>query len=80
MPINKTKPVEVKPDAKIVVLAKENPYREDTAVHKRAQAVLLSGGKTVETALKKGARTSTVRALVRDGLVKLVVSKTRRAA
>ena len=76
----KPKAVNVTPESKIVVLKKENPFRESTAVHKRAQAVLLSGGKTVEAALKKGARTSTVRALVREGLVRLVTSKTRSAA
>jgi len=78
--MTKLKPVTVVPEAKIVVVRKENPFRNSTAVHKRAQAVLLSGGKTVETALKKGARTSTVRALVREGLVRLVTPKSSRAA
>jgi hypothetical protein len=48
-------------DAKIVVLKAENPFREGTAVHKRVQAVLACKGKTVEDAVRRGARRSTVR-------------------
>jgi hypothetical protein len=48
--------------AKIVVLKQNNPFRPETAVHKRARAVLTS--KTVADALKRGARVSTVRWLL----------------
>ena len=59
-------------DAKIIVVAgAENPFREGTAVYKRVQAVLLSKGKTVEFALKKGARKSTVKYLRDHKIVKV---------
>lgn len=47
-------------------------FREGTAVAKRVGAVLASGGKTVEAALKKGARTSTVRYLAKAKVIRLV--------
>lgn len=56
-------------DAKIRVIKAENPFREGTAVHKRVQAVFASKGQTVETAIKKGARRSTVRWLREHKLV-----------
>jgi hypothetical protein len=45
-------------DAKIKVVKKDNPFTEGTKVYKRVAAVLAS--RTVEQALKKGARRSTV--------------------
>lgn len=59
--------------AKIVVLRKDIPFREGTAVYKRAQAVLRS--KTVAEALKRGARTSTVRWFVACKQVRLETAK-----
>ena len=56
--VARSKPVAL--EAKIVVLKAENPFREGTKVYKRVQAVLLSKGKPVEVALKKGARRSTM--------------------
>lgn len=55
--------------AKIVVLKKDIPFREGTAVYKRARAVLSS--KTVQEALKRGARTSTVRWFVAAKQIRL---------
>jgi hypothetical protein len=66
-----TKPIET--NAKLIIVKNDNPFREGTAVHKRARAVLTST--TVAQALKKGARTSTVRYLVGKRQVKVVVDK-----
>lgn len=57
------------PTAKITVVKKENPFTEGSKVAKRVGAVLKA--KTVEEALKKGARTSTVRYCVKHRLVKV---------
>jgi hypothetical protein len=65
----KTMTKKLDPKAKIVVLKKDIPFRTGTAVHKRAQAVYT--GRTVEGALKRGARTSTVRWLVTGRYVKV---------
>ena len=55
--------------AKIVVVKRENPFREGTDVAKRAAAVL--SARTVEQALKKGARRSTVRWLRDHRVIKI---------
>ncbi len=47
-------------------------FREGTAVAKRVAAVLGAGGKTVDLALKHGARTSTVRYLAKAKVIRLV--------
>lgn len=70
-----TKLVEIPKDAKIVVLNTENPRRRGTGAHRRAQAVLLSQGQTVETAIKKGAHVSTIRHLMKEKIVRLAGSK-----
>jgi len=61
--------------AKIIVLVRDNPFREGTAVHGRVGAVLRANGRTVETALRGGARTSTVRHLVGEKMVRLETPK-----
>jgi hypothetical protein len=58
-------------DGKIVVVKAENPFREGTGAYKRTQAVLACKGKTVEDALKKGARRSTVRWLYNHKIVRV---------
>jgi len=58
--------------AKISVIKAENPFREGTAVHKRASAVLSAKGKPVEYALKHGARKSTVRYLAKAKVIRLI--------
>ena len=57
--------------AKIVAVksVKDLTFTEGSAVHKRARAVL--GAKTVGEALKRGARTSTVRWAVAKRFIKL---------
>lgn len=70
----------VDPAAKIVVVKSDNPFREGTAVHKRAQVVLSAKGKPVADVLKRGARTSTVRFLVRARLVRLEKPAAKKAA
>ena len=67
--VKKTMPKPIDETAKIVVLNKENPFREGSNVHKRAHAVLTS--KKVADALKKGARISTVRYLARNRFIKV---------
>lgn len=57
------------PKAKIVVVKKDNPFTPGTEVHKRMSAVLAAP--TVGAAVKKGARTSTVRWAVAHRLVKV---------
>jgi hypothetical protein len=69
---------QLEPTAKIIVLKKDVPFREGTAVHKRGQAVLRS--KTVAEALKRGARPSTVRYFVECKQVRLVAAEARAAA
>ena len=66
--------------AKIVVLVKDNPFREGTAVHARVGAVLRANGRPVSSALARGARTSTVRHLVAEKLVRLEKRETASAA
>lgn len=64
-----SRPKPLAEEAKIVVVKKENPFREGSEVFKRAQAVLAS--KDVATALKKGARISTVRYLAKHRFIKV---------
>lgn len=71
-----TKPIEK--TAKIVVLKQDNPFRPETAVHRRARAVLTS--KTVADALRKGARTSTVRWLMAGRYVSVRPVAAKKAA
>jgi hypothetical protein len=49
----------------------ENPFREGSAVHKRAGAVLRANGKPVAAAIKAGARVSTVRYLEKAKVIRL---------
>lgn len=69
--------VQIDHAAKIVVrkTAEVPEFREGTAVAKRVQAVLSSNGKPVEAALKKGARTSTVRYLAKAKVIDLRSAK-----
>lgn len=55
----------------IVVAKKENPFTEGTGAYKRVQAVLASNGKTKADAIKKGAKSSTVRYCVNEGIVRV---------
>ena len=66
----------------VIVVKKgaENPFREKTAVHKRVGLVLRASGKTVADVVKAGARTSTVRYLAAEGLVRLAAKAAPRAA
>lgn len=65
------KRIAIEPTAKIVpIKGAENPYREGSAVAKRVNAVLTT--RRVDAALKKGARTSTVRACLRAKLIRIV--------
>lgn len=73
-----TKPLEM--SAKIVVVKQDNPFREGTAVHRRARAVLTAHNKTVEYAVKKGARTSTVRWLLAGKYVSVKSSVAKKKA
>jgi hypothetical protein len=61
-------------DAKIVVskTVEKPEFREGTAVARRVAAVLASNGKPVEAALKRGARTSTVRYLEKSNVIRLI--------
>lgn len=59
----------IAPEAKIIVLGKENPCRKGTERFDRVQAVLKA--KRVELALSKGAKLSTVRFCVGAKLIKL---------
>lgn len=72
MPNSKKKPLEIVETDKIEVVKNENPRREGSKAHDRAAAVLAAKGKTVRTALTRGARVSTIRHLVEEGLVKVV--------
>ena len=64
------------PTAKIVVnkSVAVPEFRDGSAVQKRVNAVLAARGKTVELALKRGARTSTVRYLAKAKVIKLVAA------
>lgn len=73
-----TKPLEK--TAKIIVLKQGNPFREGTAVHRRARAVLTAHNKTVEYSLKKGAKTSTVRWLLVGRYVSVKSSAAKKKA
>lgn len=55
---------------KIVVIKKENPFREGSGAFKRTNIVLAARGKTVEYAVSKGARRSTVRRLAEMKIVR----------
>lgn len=67
--------------AKIVVLKDaSNDRRPGTLAHRRAQAVFRCNGKTVEAAVRAGARTSTVRHLVEAKAVRLVKSVAKKTA
>lgn len=72
--------IKVDPTARIVVLVRDNPFREGTAVHARVGAVLRANGRPVSSALAHGARTSTVRHLVAEKLVRLEKKASSRAA
>lgn len=63
-----TKPLNVKD--KIKVVKNQNPFAEGSDTAKRVNAVLTST--SVEQAIKKGARTSTVRWALKNRLIKLV--------
>ena len=58
----------IAPTAKIIVLSKENPFAKGTGAFKRVQAVLASKSKA--EALKRGARSSTVRYCLNEKLIK----------
>jgi len=76
-----TKKIEITETDKIEVVKKENPRREGSRAHDRAEAVLAANGKLVRTALTRGARPSTIRHLVEAGLVRLVrAAPAKRAA
>lgn len=64
--------------AKIVVLKRENTMREGTEVHKRVGAVLRANGKPIETALRFGARTSTVRYLIKAQVIRITAAKSAK--
>lgn len=57
-------------NARIVLLVKDNPRRQGTEAARRARAVMSS--RTVQDALKKGAKTSTVRHLAESRVIRLV--------
>ena len=59
------------PEDKVVVLKKENPFREGTKVHKRVNVVLTHSNKTVAELMKHGARTSTIHWLENHKIVKV---------
>lgn len=60
----------IKPESKIVVLkGAANPFTKDSGRYKRAAVVLKA--KQVEAALARGAKLSTVRALVELKLIKV---------
>lgn len=71
-----SRPMAIEPTAKIVVnKSVELPeFRKGTAVAKRVNAVLSSNGKPVETAIKKGARASTVRFLAKAKVIVLKIA------
>jgi hypothetical protein len=73
----KSATVALDPATKIVVNKSVDApeFREGSAVAKRVAAVMGAGGKTVELALKRGARTSTVRYLAKAKVIRLVTSK-----
>lgn len=58
----------------IRVLKKDNPFREGSEVFKRVNAVLSCNGKSVGAAVKKGARTSTVRWARKNKVVRTVTA------
>lgn len=67
--------------AKIVRLADaSNDRRPGTKAHERLAAVLRSNGKTVEAAVKAGAKPSTVRHAVEAKLIRLVKSAPKKTA
>lgn len=59
-------------NAKIKVLAKENPCREGTPRHERVQNLFKHDGKLVSDFLAKGGRTGTVRFSANKGWIKIV--------
>jgi hypothetical protein len=74
MPVDHAAKIVVRKDAEVP------EFREGTAVYKRVRAVLASNGKPVETALKRGARTSTVRFLAKAKVITLQKPAASKAA
>lgn len=69
----------VEPTDRIVVNKKAElpPFRDGTGVAKRVNAVIACNGKPVESALKRGARTSTVRFLAKAKVITLKHAATK---